>query len=86
MKIGLTEQNCTRILQSPDNLGVFGGNPVPEQLAGSGRPNGRCIDVILQGDGNPVERASPPSPPLFRLRLSRGDQSLFLGDGDEGIQ
>jgi hypothetical protein len=85
MEVQLAKQHGAGIFQPAHYLGIFRGNPFLEQLACPGRPNAGRIDVVLQGDGNPVEGASPFPSPLFGLHLPRGRECLISGDRNESV-
>jgi hypothetical protein len=76
----------TAVRLSPDHFSIFGWNPILEQLNGCRGAKTGSVDVVLQGDGNAMERPSPLSLLLLCFHHTGGRQRLIFCHSDERIQ
>src|SRR5215469_17035835 len=59
MHIHFTENDCSGVFQSRDDLGVHSGYPVFKGLKGTSRSDARCIKKVFYADRNSMQRAFP---------------------------
>ena len=85
MEIQFAEKNRAGFFQTDDNFRIFGRNPVFEDAARCGRPDAGRIDVVLQGDGNAVERPAPLAALLFGFHFACRRERLLSRDRDERV-
>ena len=86
VEIQLTHEDRTGILEPADDLGVFTGDTIFEQLAGARGANTCGIDVVLQRDRDTVKWTSPVAALEFRIQHAGVGQRLFGSNRDEGVQ
>ena len=86
VKIGLSQDNRTRVLQAADHLCILRGNTISEQLTRCCGANTTSVDVVFYRDRDAVKGTSPLPPLLLGIQLTCGSQSLLGRDGDQGIQ
>ena len=85
MEIQLAEDNRAGSFQTHDNFCIFGRNAVFEDAARGGRPDAGRIDVVLQRDGNAVQRPAPLAALLFGFHFARRRERLLSRDRDERV-
>ena len=84
--IQLAQNNGARLAQARDDLGIGGRNMIPQERRPPGQPNPSDFAVVLQRNGNAVER---PEGISRRHRLFRSFgriQRRVRRDGEIGIQ
>ena len=86
VKVGLANQHRTCLLQAAGHLGVLAGDAIVEHRAGRGGPDARGVDVVLERDGNAVERAANLAGTTLLVERPGFGQRAVGEDRDEGVQ
>ncbi len=73
-------------LQLLDDFGVFGGNAVAVLIAAGGSAHAGGVDVVLERDGDAVQRATVVAGGDFFFGLLRLLEGKLGSDGDEGVE
>ena len=73
------------LFKPASDFGVFGRNAILEQFARGGGTDAGGVDVVLERDGNAVQRAAPLAAPLLIGHLVRGVERLVARHGDVGV-
>ena len=73
-------------LEPRHHLGVLVGHAVAEHGARGRRQHARRVDVVLQRDGNAVQRPAPPPAGELRLERRRALHGALAGHGDESVE
>ena len=69
MHIELAEQHCSRLLQLPNDFGIFGRNALAILIAGCGGAHSGGVEQVFKPERDAVQRAA---------LVSRGDFSFGL--------
>jgi hypothetical protein len=85
MQVQLAEDHRARRLELRDDLGVFLRNPGSEHRAGRGRAGAGGIDIVLERDGNSMQRAAKLAGAGLVIQLRRLLQRLGRHHGDVRI-
>src|SRR4030095_726882 len=85
MQVLLAEQDSARSLQASYDLGVCRRNSVFEYLARQRSSYSCRIDVVLDSDGDAVERTAPFAPTHLAFGFPRRRPLLSGGHRDEGV-
>src|ERR1700740_1678589 len=90
VQIGFAEENGAGFLQLDPNYGVVQGDQILKNFGASGRADIFRVDVVLQRNGNSVERAAvavafaAAGGEEFGFGLFGLGECEFGGDGDVG--
>ena len=85
MQVELAEDDGSVALEARDDVGVFSGDAVFEHGAGRSGAGAGGVDVVLEGDGDAVERAAELSGFCFRVQHGGLGEGLLRHDGDVGV-
>jgi hypothetical protein len=86
MEIQLAQDDRAGRLEAPHDVRIFGRHALPEHVARRRRADAGRVDVVLQRDRNPVQRAAEFPVPLLRFHLPRGGERPIGGHRDERVQ
>jgi hypothetical protein len=85
MKVQFTQKNRPGAFQTHDHFCILGRDAVFEYATRGGRPDTGRIDIVLQRDGNAVQRPAPLAALLFGFHLARRRERLLTRDRDERV-
>ena len=86
MQIRLADDERARSLEARDDRGVLVGHEVAEDLRARRRPDPARVDVVLDRDGDAVQRAQMIAGADHGLRRLRDLARLLSADGDVSVQ
>ena len=84
--VRLANQHSTRAFQPADHFRIFRGHAILEHAAAGGGSDTGCIEEVLHGDGNAVQRPAPFLALNFGLGVTRRVHRKLGRDGDKRVQ
>ena len=85
MKVQFAQKNGVGLLQAHDDFCVLGRNTLLEDTARSGGSDAGCINVVLQGNRNPMQWSASFPAPLLGFHFTRRCKRLLPRHCNEGI-
>src|SRR5262249_43150872 len=86
IEIQFAEQHCAGCFEPASYFCIFGGNTIVEDSCGCSRTNARGVDIVLEGERNPVNWTEPSA----RLEAAVGFAGLIECrvrlSSNEGVQ
>ena len=84
--VELAEQDCAGVFEVGDYGCVVIGYVGGEDLGAAGGEDARGVELVLDGDGDAVERAAMFASGDFFLCLLRGGEGVVAADGDVAVE
>jgi hypothetical protein len=82
----LAQNDRAGVSQTASDGGVLTGNAQRPTAKTIGRGDARNVDIILQSDGDPIQRSQPLPPRSASIRGARLRQSGIRTQRDETVQ
>src|SRR5207247_8573898 len=85
VEVRFADEDRTRAGEPPRDFGILGRHAIVEYGACSRRADARGVDIVLEGNRDPVQRAAELAGTLLGIEQLRLGQRAVAGDGDERV-